>query len=534
MKIRRDVLAVGWILAALSGGASVRTYEWTHPRFVEVQLVDATDSHNELYFEREYLLLSNESPITNAAPAVFIEDSVTGEGFACLRLGPLPHARADKSPDYILTPGRRRLEYLTNAYPYVEKAYTGGRLGRIRALRAIQREIRPYDKDRDGLLLSNTWGDGNRDACVNEAFLMKEVEKGAELGVDVIQIDDGWQAGRTANSSAIRKRSQGRWGSYWDQPDFWDFDSVRFPNGVKPIVDAARAKGMKFGLWFGPDSSDEARLWRKDADFLLGLHRDFGIDYFKLDSMRSQTALALDRQRQLMSALMDESHRRITVDLDVTAGVRPGYFGFVDIGPVFVENRYVRKGESRLWWPHLTLRNLWSLAHAVDSVRLRMEFLNPERHPELYGDDPLAPCRYPADTLFAGVMAASPLGWFEIQNLSPATVAAWKSLVAVWKRERAAWYGGELYPVGACPDGFAWTGFVSAAKDGRSGYALLFRELSDDGSFALPLKGLLSSDATSCEVIAGRGQASIAGVRLQVEIPSRLDFVWVKIGSTKP
>ena len=79
---------ISFLLATAALATGTCSYPWTHPRFIEVQLVDATDCHEELYFEREYLLLPNEAPITNAAPVVFIEDSVSGEGYAYLRLGP--------------------------------------------------------------------------------------------------------------------------------------------------------------------------------------------------------------------------------------------------------------------------------------------------------------------------------------------------------------------------------------------------------------------------------------------------------------
>ena len=506
-------------------------YAWDHPRLVVVRLQDDTDRHDDLWFETEYLLSRCEAPFDVSAPAMFIEDSIGGDGMAFFRLAPLPHARTDKTPDFRVDPGGRSVGINSTAYPCVRVPYSGGPAGRVRAATDFQRARRPYVPGRDGVFLSNTWGDGNRDACINDAFLRREIAAGAELGVDVIQIDDGWQRGRTANSSAIKNRREGRWGAYWDDPHFWDVDRVRFPDGLEGLVAEAKAKGMKFGLWFGPDSSNDAKNWSRDADFLLGLHRSLGIDYFKLDSMRSETAVALERQAALFRRLMAESDSRITVDLDVTAGIRPGYYGFPEIGPVFVENRYIRpKGrDSRLWWPHRTLHNLWGLAHVVDPVRLRMEVLNPCRLPDAYPDgDPLAPMRWPREAIFAIAMFASPLGWFEIQNLDAETVAAWRPLVARWKRERDAIHSGYVYPVGDPPDGMSWTGFLAVSKDG-TGHALLFRELSPDATFSMDISPYRVQEDARAEIVGGRGCATVADGRLSVSVPDKLGFAWVKI-----
>ena len=215
----------------------------------------------------------------------------------------------------------------------------------------------------------------------------------------------------------------------------------------------------------------------------------------------------------------------ITFDLDVTAEIRPGYFGLPDIGPLFVENRYT---DFHRYWPHQTLRNLWMLAQVVDPLRLRIEVLNNARNAEKYKDDPLAPARYRPDALFAVAMTASPLGWFEVSNLPPDYVAQMRPLVAAWKAERARMHGGAIVPVGAAPDGVAWTGFVSAAADGRGGYALLFRELNASAGYALDLAGLVSG-ATRATIIGGRGTAKITDDRLAVNVPEALDFVWVKL-----
>ena len=43
----------------------------------------------------------------------------------------------------------------------------------------------------------HTWGDRNRDARVCETFVLQEIDRAAALGLDTVQIDDGWQKGTT-------------------------------------------------------------------------------------------------------------------------------------------------------------------------------------------------------------------------------------------------------------------------------------------------------------------------------------------------
>lgn len=506
-----------------------------HLRITQVDLMDQTDHHNELVVEREWLLLPSEAKFEVRGCVLVAENVLDGTGLMSVKLSPLPHARQDKDAvDFQVNPAARSITAVSNGYPQATIGYSGGRAGRVQALHAFQRSLREYKAGRDGLFLSNTWGDRSRDARINENFLLGEIAAGAALGVDVVQIDDGWQKGRTANSAAAR--GKGVWDGYWAaDPAFWDADPTRFPNGLEPVIRAAREKGMGFGLWFGPDSSHDAANWQKDADCLLKFHREMGVDYFKIDSMKTLSATAMRNQRALFDRMLEGSDGKMTFDLDVTAEIRPGYFGLPDAGPIFVENRYT---DFRNYWPHQTLRNLWKLAQVVDPLRLRMELLNHTRNPGKYPDDPLAPALYQADTLFAITMMANPLGWFEVSNLPPAYVASVKPLVEIWKQERARMHGGNIVPVGSVPDGAAWTGFVSAAADGKGGYALLFRELNSKPSYSLELSMdpgpssqpfVLVPGATRATVIGGRGSARLSGNTLTVEVPEKLDFVWVRL-----
>ena len=521
------------ILLALSGLALGSVAEnlpisGNPTRLIAYDLRDQTDDHDELVFTREWLLSTIEQDFAITANVIAVENVLTGSGAALLRLAPLPHARSSQEPDLLVTQTEtgRVFSVVSNGYPYVIVPYEGGSLGRTRALHAAQREMRPYKEGRDGLFLSNTWGGGYRDEHINEAFLLKELESAAKIGVEVVEIDDGWQKGRSKNS--VLANGGGVWDGYWaTAPDFWTPDPTRFPNGFAPLLSAAKAKGLRLGLWYGPDSSHDAANWARDAEHLLSFFKD-GIAYFKFDTMKSTSELALARQRKLVDTLLTRSEGDIVIDLDVTAEIRPGYFGMMDAGTIFVENRYPTRHR---YWPHHTLRNLWALSEVVDPVRLRMELANPDAGAALYADDPLAPSRYRMDTLFASVMLSSPLGWFENSELSPARVTELAPIVKTWKLHRAALHTGWTFPVGAKPDGVAWTGFVTCAADKGSVYILLFRELNKEASYTLDLAPYLPEGAKLGvpTLLGGRATTHLDGKSLRVTIPAPLDFVWLRL-----
>lgn len=494
-----------------------------HLRFTQVVLRDQTDGHDQLVFENEWLVSPVEGPLKLEGNVFFTEDVLTQTGLVFLKQAPLPHARPVKSAwDAQMLGGARRLRFAGQGYPFALLAYSGGRTGRIKALQTYQRQLRRYDPKRDGMFLSNTWGDRSRDARINEPFMLQEIDAGSRLGVDVIQIDDGWQKGRSANSA----KGKGVWNGYWAaDPDFWQPDPVRFPNGLAKVVEAARGKGMKFGLWYGPDSSNDASNWPRDADRILQLHKENGIDYFKLDSVKAVSTATERNLRRFWDRVRDESAGRVAFDLDVTAEIRPGYFGAPDVGPVYVENRYTDWGSYQ---PHHTLRNLWMLSQYVDPLRLRMEFLNNARNREKYGDDPLAPSRYQPEHLFATVMAANPLGFFECSNLPDEYIASVAKLVKVWKQERARWFSGNMIPIGDAPDGTRWTGFASVAQDRGGGYLLVFRELNDAPSWTCDTD-LFGEGPRRLTPLAGHGTAEWNGATLTVTVPKSLDYLWIKV-----
>ena len=503
----------------------------SHARITAFDLMDQTDNNNELLRTREWTAQWNERTFDIECCALDIYDMANDTGTAIIRLAPLPHARPKKCADFHVDSHGRTITVLSNGYPFVMRKYNGGGcIGRIKAFHAMQRELRPYRSGRDGRILSNNWGGGYGDTRLNEDYAMREIEAGAKLGVEVVELDDGWQKGRSSNSLLIKDRKkEGAWNGFWAfDPNFWEADPVRFSHGLAPLAAAARSYGMELGLWYGPDSSNDAANWERDADRLLSYYREPGIRYFKIDSMKSFSPLALLRQRAMFDKVLADSSSNVVFDLDVTFEIRPGYFGLPDIGTLFVENRYAKHCS---WWPHQTLRNLWSLATVVDPVRLRMEFLDPRQHADRYAarfpGSPLRPELWSGDAVFATVMVASPLAWMEMQGLHQETVAEMSRMIAKWKLERDRIYTGETFPVGAKPDGFSWTGFVMSASGGKGGYVLLFRECSGESLFSLDLAPYFS--ASSVETLSGKGSARLDSQILTVEVPKKLGYLWLKI-----
>lgn len=507
-----------------------------HLRLTQVTLHDQTDNRNELVFENEWLLHPSEEPLRLSGCLFYVEDVLTGAGLIFLKEAPLPHARPVPSPqDLRVYPGERRFTFAGHGagetgegYAFVTLAYVDGTAGRIAAMQQYQRSLRPYVPTRDGMLVSNTWGDRNRDARITADFMAQEIEAGARLGVDVIQIDDGWEVGATSNS--VRAKSAGGvWEGFyaaWD--NFWAVNPERFPNGLAPLVTAAREKGMRFGLWFAPDSSSDFARWQRDADTIVQLHWAMNIEYIKIDSVKLRSKTGERNLKAFFDFVLNETAGRVVFDLDVTADVRPGYFGLMQVGPLFVQNRYT---DWRKYWPHQTLRSLWKLAHHVDPVRLRMEFLNHARNNEKYAADPLAPSKYRPDYLFATVMFSSPLGWFEASNLPESYFAEAAPLISAWKEHREAIFSGTILPLGAAPDGAAWTGFASVAPDRRSAYLLIFREASPSAEWQVGLPFLPDVEQSVIgKCLGGDGQATlIPGRRLDIAIPESRRFLFAQI-----
>jgi hypothetical protein len=118
------------------------------------------------------------------------------------------------------------------------------------------------------------------------------------------------------NSDAGLVESQG---TYF--PEYRSVFDKRFPQGLRPIADAAQALGMKLGLWIGPDGfgeTPESMALRRDQ--LIEWVRDFNVGLFKLDTVVSplhhEDKYILEKKYQSLADALSEARR---IDPDFVA-----------------------------------------------------------------------------------------------------------------------------------------------------------------------------------------------------------------------
>lgn len=164
--------------------------------------------------------------------------AVVDHSYDLANLGPIEPYRIDNpAPDTagprmrVLRPGATiRLEdSAAGAYDYndpfreVDTTPEAFALGREVA-DIIARAARPFRHD----IVTNSWGSFGRN--IDEASMLAEIDASAEAGSEVFVLDDGWQ----------------------DFSGDWNPDPTKFPRGFAPLIDAARARGMRFGVWMSP------------------------------------------------------------------------------------------------------------------------------------------------------------------------------------------------------------------------------------------------------------------------------------------
>jgi len=87
------------------------------------------------------------------------------------------------------------------------------------------------------------------------------------------------------------------------------------------------------------------------------------------------------------------------------------------------------------------------------------------------------PDEYSPEYWMAVTLFANPLIWLSPSRLAPDIADTYARIIDLHRTHRRGVFGGEIFPVGAEPDGGSWTGLQSHRTEDNSGYIVVYREL---------------------------------------------------------
>lgn len=95
-----------------------------------------------------------------------------------------------------------------------------------------------------------SWGDPapcNEYCCLTEDFALALTKRYAQFGIvpEVFWLDAGWYKGCGGPDFTGK--------NWYNTVGTWEVDEKRFPNGLKPLSEAAHEAGAKFMVWFEPE-----------------------------------------------------------------------------------------------------------------------------------------------------------------------------------------------------------------------------------------------------------------------------------------
>ena len=438
-------------------------YHW---RIRSVLLHAFSDHTDTLLEERENFLFvrSHKRPIQGNL--FFLDNIESGESLML----------SSEAPDYVtsilhISHNELRIENQNNAI-----AIGYGQTEEIETI--CRRYYRDAMINKLPRTMSNTWGDRHGNSRVCRDFVLREIEAAREIGVDIVQIDDGWQIGQTYDKANLNEQ-----GRKVFRGDFWEVDKKRFPDGMNEITDAIDANGLKLGLWFAPDSEHNYALLERDIAVLKKAYDQWGVRFFKLDMYWIESVENQEQFLKLLKAIYSFGDD-VAVQLDVTRDMRINYLCGKEYGSIFVENRYTKIAN---FYPYRVLRSLWGFSKYLPTTRFQFEVVNPDLYKESYPEgDLFAPSYFGMDYLFASVMLSNPLFWMELQFLSEERRRELAPIMKVWRALREELATADISPIGERPDGRSLTGF--AIKGEAHSYLLLFREFTNRDTLKLRLK----------------------------------------------
>lgn len=330
--------------------------------------------------------------------------------------------------------------------------WTAGNDGMQMALKQFDRARYPVFPERDMFILSNTWGPADPDGArfTEEDYLMKEIPALSKLGIDVMQIDDGWQKG----------------GRFNDAHGF----TPKYKNGWRDIKAEADKYGLRFGLWVTAQLSTVEEL-NKNVDELGFVSWKADFDHL---ASRSDYETRIKKYREVLKHAWMKTQFTLCPEYD---DPRYGWYYCKEYGSIYFQNLQESLPAHLTMVPYQVLRQHWLMAKYFNSNKLQVMLQNPKRTNPERSDAP----QYSHSYCFAMGVPFVPCFFQSAQYLDVQGQEELQHFISLYKKHREAIFNCYTFPIGDKPDNQSWSGFQMINENEKSNnYILLFRELHNN------------------------------------------------------
>ncbi|BDD10200.1 hypothetical protein FUAX_26320 [Fulvitalea axinellae] len=339
--------------------------------------------------------------------------------------------------------------------------FEGGEAEEALAIKRFDRARYPVDAERDIYIMANTWGSGSSGEISKYASrqenIFREIDSQKDLGIDVQQIDDGWQGKGYGKWRPVRKLESKVVGAY-----------DVFPKGWEPTRQYYKTNGIRPGLWAAWSIPLEDLKWNYDKGGFL---------YYKLDFAKLYNYETLDGFISKVRNFIKYTKHNVRVNWDVTENPpRIGYFYGREYGNIYLENRKPQNPPNVLYHPYLVLRDAWQTSKYLNLNKYQISVQNIDRVNRELSDAYLHNHPYSVALTLMG----SPIFFQETHRYTDKARDEIRKLLAEYKLHRKEMYDGYVFPVGAKPDNSSWTGFQNYLPSDDRGYLTIFRELNNE------------------------------------------------------
>ncbi len=348
------------------------------------------------------------------------------------------------------------------------------------------------------------------------------------LPVDTWWIDTGWYSCSIQNNWA---RNVGN----------WDPDPVRFPRGMKPVADAAHAKGLRFLLWFEPErvmpntwmhahhpewlippsvhTPPEWRYMLTDRFYLVDLGNPDALAWLKerLISMIREIGIDIYRQDFNMAPLwhwrrLEAMDRQGSREIRYVTGLYDLLDSLIRACPNLLIDNCASGGRRIDFEMMRRSLTLWRSDHCWDntgsqSMHYGLSFWLP-----VHGVGAVTPDAY----AFHSGMGSHMVIAFDYPNASAEVWEQWRSRAEEYRAVQDRLHG-DYYPLtdySVAND--VWMAYQYHSPETARGVVLAFRrEANRDGSRLLRLKGLDPVSLYRCTSVEwGNGSRTLSGQEL--------------------